>query len=127
MANEKKTLKQYYAEVVEVLEKQGKTELVDFINGRVELLEKKSANKKMTETQSKNAEEKEIIHRIFIANPALVLTVSDLLKTKEFAEKDYSNQKMSALVNQMVDSGELKKEKVKGRTYFSLNTETVEG
>lgn len=127
MANEKKTLKQYYAEVVEVLEKQGKTELVDFINGRVELLEKKSANKKMTETQSKNAEEKEIIHGIFIANPALVLTVSDLLKTKEFAEKDYSNQKMSALVNQMVDSGELKKEKVKGRTYFSLNTETVEG
>lgn len=127
MANEKKTLKQYYAEVVEVLEKQGKTELVDFINGRVELLDKKSANKKMTETQSKNAEEKEIIYRIFVANPALVLTVSDLLKTKEFAEKDYSNQKMSALVNQMVDSGELKKEKVKGRTYFSLNTETVEG
>lgn len=127
MANEKKTLKQYYAEVVEVLEKQGKTELVDFINGRVELLDKKSANKKMTETQSKNAEEKEIIHSIFIANPALVLTVSDLLKTKEFAEKDYSNQKMSALVNQMVDSGELKKEKVKGRTYFSLNAEKVEG
>lgn len=92
--------------------------LSEFIAHEVELLAKKnSAEKKPTAQQEANA--------IIKANVLTVLadgekrTVSELLKLVPDLPDTMTNQRMSALVRQMVDAGEVIRTEDKRKAYFS--------
>lgn len=92
--------------------------LSEFIAHEVELLAKKnSAEKKPTAQQEANA--------VIKANVLTVLadgekrTVSELLKLVPDLPDTMTNQRMSALVRQMVDAGEVIRTEDKRKAYFS--------
>ena len=90
----------------------------DFINHEIELLDKKSAgNRKPTKTQVANEGIKADIVSGMVEGERY--TVTDLIKNNE-ALADFSNQKVSALVNQLVKADKVVRTTEKGKTYFSL-------
>jgi len=92
-------------------------EVVAKLEKMVEQLEKKSgADRKPTAKQQENDKLRAII--MDWMTPEKVVTVSDMMK--EIPELDgMSNQKVSALVKPLFDTGKLTKEIIKGRSYFS--------
>ena len=94
-------------------------EMVDFLNHQIELLDnrKSSGSKGMTKTQKENEGIKATIYTVLseIGRPA---TISEMLKDDHL--NDYSNQKMSALLRQMVDAGTVIKSKDKKVTLFEI-------
>lgn len=96
----------------------GNPVLVDFINHELELLSKKnSADKKPTATQQANNALKEAIIDLLVdGNP---YTVSQIIK--EVPEcAGLSNQKVSALMVQLVNEGQVEKVIEKRVSYFKL-------
>lgn len=92
--------------------------LVEFINHEIELLDKKnSSDKKPTATQLANNGIKETILETLADNKAMTITEMQKVNS-ELA--DLSNQKISALVRQLIAEGAVKKEEIKRKSYFSL-------
>jgi predicted transcriptional regulator len=86
----------------------------------VEQLEKKNASpKKLTAQQLKNEELKEIILDFLAENEDKGFTVTDLIKSITELNGD-SNQHVSALMRQLVETGKVKKYSEKRRTYFKI-------
>ena len=92
------------------------TDVTEKVEGMIEQLEKKSsANRKPTATQKENEHFKELI---MLTATSEGKTVTDFIKSiPEF--DGLANQKISALVKQLVDSGKLVRTSAKGRSYFS--------
>ena len=92
--------------------------LVDFINHELELLSKKnSADKKPTATQQANNALKEAIIDLLVdGNP---YTVSQIIKSVPECA-GLSNQKVSALMVQLVNEGQVEKVIEKRVSYFKL-------
>ena len=106
------------ANVVEASEMENKTEALAFIAHEVELLEKKSAKSGTTKTQKENIEVMEKI-KFALGEVGNAVTITELqAASAEMAE--YSNQKLSALLKKLVDSGEVVKTTEKKKSYFSL-------
>ena len=119
---EKKTTKKEWfavlASVVEASEMENKTEALAFINHEVELLEKKSSKSGQTKTQKENVEVMEKI-KSALGEVGKAVTITELqAASAEMAE--YSNQKLSALLKKLVESGEVVKTTEKKKSYFSL-------
>lgn len=93
--------------------------LSEFVERELELLAKKnSAEKKPTEKQTENAGIKDIIMEV-LTDEENGMTISAMQKKcAELAE--YSNQKISALVRQMILDGIVEKTEEKGKAYFRL-------
>lgn len=121
----KMTKKEWFAVLTEVVEQsnmENKTEALAFINHEVELLEKKSAKSGQTKTQKENAE---ILVKIKeeLAKVGKAVTITELqAASAEMAQ--YSNQKLSALLKKLVESGEVVKTTEKKKSYFAVATET---
>ena len=82
-------------------------EIVEFCNHEIELLvNRKSGNRGMTATQKANVEIKTIIVDV-LRNADTPLTVTEILADERLAM--YSNQKISALLRQLVDTKEVNK------------------
>jgi HSP90 family molecular chaperone len=117
----KMTKKEWFAvlaSVVEASEMENKTEALAFINHEVELLEKKSAKSSQTKTQKENVEVMEKI-KSALGEVGKAVTITELqAASAEMAE--YSNQKLSALLKKLVESGEIVKTTEKKKSYFSL-------
>ena len=117
----KMTKKEWFAvlaSVVEASEMENKTEALAFINHEVELLEKKSAKSGQTKTQKENVEVMEKI-KFALGEVGKAVTITELqAASAEMAE--YSNQKLSALLKKLVESGEVVKTTEKKKSYFSL-------
>ena len=117
----KMTNKEWFAvlaSVVEASEMENKTEALAFINHEVELLEKKSAKSGQTKTQKENVEVMEKI-KSALGEVGKAVTITELqAASTEIAE--YSNQKLSALLKKLVESGEVVKTTEKKKSYFSL-------
>lgn len=93
--------------------------LSEFIERELELLAKKnSAEKKPTEKQTENAGIKEVIIEA-LTDEENGLTISAIQK-KNSELGEYSNQKISALVRQMILDGIVEKTEEKGKAYFRL-------
>ena len=90
--------------------------LVEFINNELDLLARKnSADKKPTAVQQANEELKEAIYNFMTSDDKY--TISMLIKeVPECADK--SNQKVSAIVSQMVTEGKVEKVIEKRVSYF---------
>ncbi len=91
--------------------------LVEFINKELELLAKKnSAEKKPTATQLENNKLKEIILESLTSEP---VTITDLIKLVPDLN-NLTNQRVSALVRQLVLDGQVIRVADKRKTLFAL-------
>ena len=95
--------------------------LSEFIAHEMELLAKKNtADKKPTAQQEANAGIKSNVLAVMQDNPNKLFTVSELLKAVPDLPDTMTNQRMSAIVRQMVDAGQVKRTEDKRKAYFSL-------
>lgn len=101
MADKKKTQREFFNEIIAMAEANGRTDLADFARGRIEVLDKKSANKKPTKTQEANEVLKGTIEEVLRENGG-AMTVTEILASGKF-EALTSPQKISALLKQMIE------------------------
>lgn len=100
------------------------TEMVEFLNHQIELLDNsRSAKKGLTPTQKANVEVKETI-LVNLARFEEPITVTELLNHGSGLE-GFTNQKISALIGQLVKEGKVRKGNVGRKSVFSL-AETAE-
>ena len=93
--------------------------LSEFIAHEMELLAKKNtADKKPTAQQEANAVIKQNVLTVLADGEKR--TVSDLLKMVPDLPDTMTNQRMSAIVRQMVDAGQVIRTEDKRKAYFSL-------
>lgn len=93
-------------------------DVVNFVNHEIELLDRKHSKTSQTKTQKENELIKENIVKVLtkIDRP---VTITEL--QNESAEMEvYSNQKLSALLKQLVQSGIVTKTIDKKKSYFSV-------
>ena len=97
---------------------------VAYLENELVLLDKKAQNKKATKTQEQNVGIKATILKVLATIGSG--TVTDIQNGNEELSA-LSNQKVSALVRQLVESGEVVKTTDKKKSIFSLAESEVEG
>ena len=97
---------------------------VAYLENELALLDKKAQNKKATKTQEQNVGIKATILKVLATIGSG--TVTDIQNGNEELSA-LSNQKVSALVRQLVESGEVVKTTDKKKSIFSLAKSEVEG
>ena len=113
------TKRERFEMLMAIAEVQANPILSEFIERELELLSKKnSAEKKPTEKQTENAGIKDIIMEV-LTDEENGMTISAMQK-KSADLAEYSNQKISALVRQMILDGIVEKTEEKGKAYFRL-------
>ena len=120
MENTKKiTKRDNFNKLLTIREVAEDTQLVEFINHELELLDRKSASHSTAKTANQKANE-EIKTKIVNALVQLgKSTISELQAgSEEMAE--YSNQKLSALLKQLVDSKQVVRTMEKKKAYFEV-------
>lgn len=91
--------------------------LSEFVAHEMELLSKKnSAEKKPTAQQTANKAIQTAVLETMTEGKQY--TITDLLKQVPNLPEDMTNQRMSALVRQMVDAGLVEREEIKRKAYF---------
>ena len=120
MENKKMTKKETINLLIDVLMGNKEVEdmqiFVDFLTHERELLEKKSSNSGQTKTQKENETIKEkIVETLRELNK--YATITDIQTANEELSA-YSNQKISALLKQLVDNKEIEKVIDKKKAYF---------
>lgn len=118
MANTKKmTKRDYYNTLLGVEEVKANAELVKFIEHELELLAKKnSAEKKPTAVQIANEGIKSVILETLAENDKM-MTISEMQKANA-GLGELSNQKISALVKQLIAEEKVEKIEEKRKAYF---------
>ena len=94
-----------------------------YLENEKALLEKKRDNKKATKTQTENVGIKALILEVLAEKSGV--TITEIQSAREEL-KALSNQKISALVKQLKDNGEVVKTVEKGKSLFSLAENEVE-
>ena len=97
---------------------------VAYLKNELALLDKKAQNKKATKTQEQNVGIKATILEVLATIGSG--TVTDIQNGNEELSA-LSNQKVSALVRQLVESGDVVKTTDKKKSIFSLTKSEVEG
>ena len=97
---------------------------VAYLENELALLDKKAQNKKVTKTQEQNKGIKATILKVLATIGSG--TVTDIQNGNEELST-LSNQKVSALVRQLVESGDVVKTTDKKKSIFSLAKSEVEG
>lgn len=103
-----------------------RTDIIDFCNHEIELLSRKNSKSGATKTQKEN----EIVANMLVEELAKVgkpITITDLMNTSATI-KDYTlengnnltNQKISAIFKQLVESQRIVKVVDKKKSYFSI-------
>ena len=125
MAETKKmTKKEYFAQLREIVK--DNAQLVAFIDHEVELITKKNSGNSQTKTQKENIEVAQML-KTELAKVGKAVTITDLMATSETI-KNYvlengnhlTNQKISAIFKQLVESNEIVRVQDKKKTYFSI-------
>ena len=123
MAN-KKTVVELYKEILAnpTLTDEQKS----FIEKRIEITEKKNANRgenaKPTKVQIENEGIKSIILSAMTTTPT---TITDLIKSSADLA-GYTNQKVSALLTQLLKERRVVRTEVKGKAHYALPSDEVE-
>ena len=119
MTNKKMTKRDYYNALLALDEVKSNPNLVDFINHELELLAKKnSAEKKPTAVQVANNGIKEVIVET-LTDSGRMMTISEMQKANAELGK-LSNQRISALVRQLIADGVLERIEDKRKAYFKV-------
>ena len=114
--NKKMTKRDYFNVLLNIEAVKGNDELVNFIKHEVELLEKKNAaDKKPTAQQKENDGIKDAVLNGMADNR--MYTITELIK--EIPEcADLTNQRVSALVRQLVAENKVERFEEKRKAYF---------
>ena len=124
MAN-KKTVVEMFEEIKAL---PGLTEeQVEFLEKRIEITKKKNAsgsgeNAKPTKTQIENEGIKNTIVSVLTTTPT---AITDLIKSSADLA-GYTNQKVSALLTQLLKERRVVRTEVKGKAHYALPTDEVE-
>lgn len=102
-------------------------EQVEFLEKRIEITKKKNAsgsgeNAKPTKTQLENEGIKDTIVSVLTTTPT---TITDLIKSSADLAS-YTNQKVSALLTQLLKERRVVRTEVKGKAHYALPTDEVE-
>lgn len=123
----KTTQRDYYAMLIKVVEAStasNKSELADFLNGRIEMLDRKrgtspSANSARGKLQTENREYQKII--LDILNKAgEPLTIGGIQAYADEPLKSFSTSKISALLKPLKDNGTIVRTEIKKKAYFGI-------
>lgn len=117
MKNTKKTKRDFYNELLNLEVVKANAEQVAFIKHELELLDKKHKKDKPTKAQEENIKIKEDIVNYLIENEKAI-TISELCKVPSFS--NFTNQKLSALMKQLVDNGDVVRTEEKRVAYFQI-------
>ena len=90
-----------------------------FLAHEIELLDKKSENKGMTETQKANEKLKQAILDHLADEPNLKMTISAMIKSIPACD-GLTTSKVSAVVRQLKTDGLVVREEIKGVAWFSI-------
>lgn len=103
-----------------------RTDIVDFCNHEIELLSRKNSKSGATKTQKEN----EIVANMLVEELAKIgkpITITDLMNTSETVKNytlengnNLTNQKISAIFKQLVESQKIVKVVDKKKSYFSI-------
>lgn len=128
MANTKMTKRDYFnalSEIVKSTNPANSADLLAFINHEVELLDKKNSYKSSNPTKAQLANEglKATLLEVMaeVDKPATITELQRADTRLAFDENgSISNQRLSALLRQMIDSGTVVRTTEKKKAYFSL-------
>ena len=117
MTNKKMTKRDYFNTLLGIDAVKANGELVKFIEHELELLAKKnSAEKKPTAVQVANEGIKSVILET-LADNGTMMTISEMQKANtELGE--LSNQRISALIRQLINDGKVERLEDKRKAYF---------
>lgn len=116
----KLTKRDRFEALLKMSEVQANPDMVAFIEHEIELLAKKNAgDKKPTAKQMENDAVKQVILDEMTANPDKLYTVTDLIKNVD-GLGDLTNQRVSALLRQMIEANGVEKIVDKRKSYFRL-------
>lgn len=121
----KMTKKEMFAMVIatiEATEVENREEMVNFLNHEVELLNKKSSKSGETKTQKENKVLMEQLKEA-LGEMTEAVTISEFQTKSTHEVATLSNQKLSALLKKLVESGEVVKTTEKKKSYFALARE----
>lgn len=118
MENKKVTKREYYGMILGMAEVQERQDLVDFINHEIELLDKKASNKRPTKVQVENENIKGIIIET-LENLGKAVSISEMQEASEVLA-NLSNQKISALLTQLVKAEKVARVEDKRKTLFKI-------
>lgn len=103
-----------------------RTDIVDFCNHEIELLSRKNSKSGATKTQKENG----IVANMLVEELAKIgkpITITDLMNTSEIVKgytlengNNLTNQKISAIFKQLVESNKIVKVVDKKKSYFSI-------
>lgn len=108
------TQREYYTMAIEELEKVGRTDLVDFMKSRIELLDKKSANRK---PKGESEEDVALRKKLVSVMTAEGDTITNYIIK---AELTISTPKATSLLKALVDDGTIIREKNGKTTLYKL-------
>ena len=115
----KKEMFAVIAETINAVEVENKAEMLNFIAHEIELLEKKSSKSGQTKTQKENELLKaELLTALGEMDKPVTISEFQSLSTAEVAT--LSNQKLSALLNQMAKAETVVKTVEKKKSYFAV-------
>ncbi len=123
MENKKMTKKDYFDRILAIVEasaiEESEKEMYrTFVNHEKELLSRKASRSSETKTQKENVAimEKIVSALNEIGKP---VTISELQESNE-EMREYSNQKLSALLKKLVEDNKVNKVSEKKKSYFSV-------
>ena len=111
-----KTKRENLIELKEIVK--GNVEMEQFLDHEIELLDRKKVSGTKTKTQIENEHFKEIIVET-LTELARFVTITELQNANETLA-ELSNQKISALLKQLVDTHIVKKQIEKKKAYFGM-------
>ena len=118
--NKKITKAMRFEEMANIFTEMNRPDLADFCHKQIELLAKKNTTKdgekKLTATQKANEDTK--INIVDAMVNGVSYTITDMIKGFPCLT-DFSNQKVSALVRQLVAEGKVIRTEEKGVAYFT--------
>lgn len=114
----KATKKEMFGRLIELAQENERTDLIEFCEREIDLLNKKASASGQTKTQAENEKIKVVIAEE-LTRIARAVTISELLKESEELGQ-YSNQKLSALLKQMVESGTVTRIVDKKKSLFTI-------
>jgi hypothetical protein len=117
MANKKMTQRDYFNQILALPDLPA--DIAEFVKGRIEALDKKAgkSSDKPTATQIANKGIKSAIVEGMVEGKQY--TITDLIKSNP-ALAELTNQKVSALVRQLIADNVVVRTEDKGKAYFSL-------
>lgn len=114
MENKKVTKREMFGALLEIVK--GNEEMENFINHEIELLDRKKSTGTQTKTQIENETIKVAILDALV-NVAKQVTITEL-QALDTNMSTYSNQKLSALLKQLVEEGKVERIVDKKKSYF---------